>query len=137
MYLKRVKPFGDEIFNRSISDFIGTDYTVNQPAANIVELDEKFIISFATPGLEKENFTIKVDKNHLIVGADVKNEVESEDGKFTRREFNYESFKRRFFLPKTVNKDQISAEYNNGILTISLDKKEEAKEKEAIEIAIK
>ena len=137
MYLKRIKPFGDEIFNRSISDFIGTDFTVNQPAVNIVEHKEKFEITVAAPGLEKDDFTIKVEKAHLIVGTEIKNEDEVSDGKYTRREFNYESFKRSFFLPKTVNRDEISAEYNNGILVVTLNKIEEAKEKEAIEIAIK
>jgi len=137
MYINRVRPFGDEIFNRSISDFIGTDFTVNQPAVNIVEHKEKFEITLAAPGLEKADFTIKVENDHLIVGSDIKNEEEVGEGKYTRREFNYESFKRRFFLPKTVNKDEISAEYINGILVVTLNKREEAKEKEAMDIAIK
>lgn len=137
MYFHKIKPFGEEIFNRSISDFIGTDFTVNQPAVNIVEKEEKFEISFAAPGLEKGDFTIKVEKDHLLVGSKKEKQEEASEGKFTRREFNYESFKRRFFLPKTVNKNEISAEYINGILVLTLNKKEEAKVKEAIEIAIK
>ena len=137
MYLRRIKPFRDELFNRSISDFIGSDNTLNQPAVNVVELDEKYEISFAAPGLKKENFNIKIEKDHLMVKAEVEKEQEqSEEGKYTRKEFNYDSFTRKFYLPKTVNRDEISATYTNGILVISLNKKEEAKEKEAMEIAI-
>jgi HSP20 family protein len=137
MYLKRIKPFGDEIMDRSISDFIGRDFTLNQPAVNIVEKEDMFELTLAAPGLEKENFSIKVEKDHLIVASEVKSSEEISEGKFTRKEFNYESFKRSFLLPKTVNKDEISAEYINGILRVSLNKKEEAKVKEVIDISIK
>ncbi|WP_235298807.1 Hsp20/alpha crystallin family protein [Portibacter marinus] len=137
MYLRRIKPFRYEIFNRTIGDSVGSDHTLNQPALNVVELNEHYEISLAAPGLEKENFSVKVEKDYLIVSSEkINSNNDNEKGKYTRREFNYETFSRRFYLPKTVNREEISAEYTNGILVITLNKKEEAKEKEAMQIAI-
>lgn len=136
MYLKRIKPFGHEIYDRSISDFIGSDFTLNQPAVNIVDKEEKFEIAVAAPGLEKKDFSIRVEKDQLIISSAVKSDEEVSEARFTKKEFNYKSFKRSFLLPKMVNRDEISAEYRDGILVVSLNKKEEGKEKESIEIAI-
>lgn len=141
MYLYRNNPLNarivnKDILNNSISDFLGADFTVNQPASNIVEMEDKFLIELAVPGLSKEDFHVKLDKNYLIISSEkTKAEVVNEE-KFTRKEFNYDSFKRSFMLPKSVNKEEISAEYVNGILSVSLLKREEEKEKDAIEIKI-
>lgn len=133
------RKFGNEIFNRSISDFLGADTTLNLPASNIVEESDRYILELAAPGLEKENFKITLGKNYITISADteeVKNE-NGEEGKFTRREYNYRKFKRSFMLPKMVNKEEISASYANGILAVTLLKKEEAKEKDPVVIEIK
>ncbi len=142
MHFRRSNPFklsvfADDIFNKSISDFLGSDHTLNQPASNIVELNDRFTIDLAAPGLTKEDFNIKLDKNYLIVSSEKKSEAESGEGKFTRKEFNYSSFKRSFLLPKEANQQEISASYNNGVLSITLLKKEEEQEKGAVEIEIK
>ena len=141
MHIKKSNPFNykmvsDDIFNKSIADFLGTDFTVNQPSANIVEHSDRFVIEFAAPGLQKEDFNIKLDKNNLIISANVAREEKKEGEHFKRREFNFSSFKRSFLLPKEANKDEISANYSNGILNISLLKKEEEKEKEPVEIKV-
>ena len=122
--------FFNEFFNRSISDFIGDDLAVNQPATNVTETNDAFKLSLAAPGFEKNDFVLNVENGHLIIEAkhEVKTEEKSENGeRFLRREFRYESFKRAFKLPQTVNIEGIAAVYNNGILNVELPKKEEAK----------
>ena len=137
MYLRKYptnrRSFINDFANRSVADVVGRDFTVNQPSVNIVEEADQHLIHLAAPGLTKEDFKIKIDKDHLIISSE---KEQTEAGKFTRKEFNYSSFKRSFYLPKEVNKDGISAEYNNGILSVTLVKKEEAKEKDPVTIEI-
>ena len=142
MYLTKRNPYNsrffiDDFFNKSIADFAGSDITVNQPAANIVERPDSFVFEIAAPGLLKDDFNVSLDKNQLVVSAEKKSENEETKGKFTRKEFNFTSFKRSFAIPKTANKEDIKASYNNGILCITLLKKEEEIEKGAVEIEIK
>lgn len=109
------------------------------PAVNVLESENEFKIELAAPGLKKEDFKINVHENTLTISAEQKtgSEENKDNGKYTRKEFNYSSFKRSFTLPKTVDGDKIVASYNEGVLGLSLPKKEEAKPKEprAIEIA--
>ena len=99
------------------------------PAVNIHESDENFIVEVAAPGKSKEDFKIELDNDVLTISAEDKIDKEASDknGKYTRREFSYSTFKRAFSLPDTVDSSKISANYNNGVLEIGLPKKEEAK----------
>lgn len=119
----------DDFFNGSIADFAESD-TPYVPAVNIVENRESFRIEIAAPGFEKKDFTLSVEKNQLIIGVERDVREEKQDERYTRREIRYGSFKRTFNLPETVNKEGISAVYVNGVLNITLPKKE--KEKPAV-----
>ncbi|MBP6396498.1 MAG: Hsp20/alpha crystallin family protein [Saprospiraceae bacterium] len=114
----------DQILNRSISEMVGADITLSIPSANIVEHDDSFQIILAAPGLEKGDFNISVDKNQLIVSAEKENPVLPEGAAVKRKEFNYSSFKRNFTLPDSVDIDRIKAEYTDGLLSLTLYKKE-------------
>lgn len=128
----------DDFFNTSIADIVGTDFTTNQPSVNVVEEADRYVIEVAAPGINKSDFNVEVDKDQLIISAEhAKEETDGEKGKFTRREYNYSSFKRNFFIPKSINKDAVDASYDNGILSITLLKTEEAKEKAPTVIDIK
>ncbi len=109
------------------------------PAVNVLEDENSFKIELAAPGLKKEDFKINVHENVLTISAEQKTESEESksNGKYTRKEFNYSSFKRSFTLPKTVDGEKIVASYNDGVLGLELPKKEEAKPKEPrlIEVA--
>ena len=107
------------------------------PAVNVLESDNSFKIELAAPGLKKEDFKINIHENVLTISSEQKTENEENNGKYTRKEFNYKSFKRSFTLPKTVDGEKIVASYDNGVLGLELPKKEEAKPKEPrlIEIA--
>lgn len=102
------------------------------PAVNVFEDESAYKIELAAPGLKKEDFKINVHENVLTISAEQKMESEEtqNSGKYTRKEFNYSSFKRSFTLPKTIDGEKIVASYNEGILGLSLPKKEEAKPKE-------
>ena len=84
-------------------------------------------MDIAAPGLEKSDFKISVENEKLTISA--QKEVNKEETKdtFTRKEFNYSSFSRSFNLTDTISTDQIKASYENGILSLSLPKKPEAK----------
>ena len=129
--------FFDDFFNRSLSDIVGADFTVSQPSVNILEEEDKYIVEVAAPGVDKKDFNIEVDKNQLIISANREEEKEEVEGKMTRNEFNFSSFTRKFILPDTVDTDSIDATYKEGILIISLGKKEAAKAKAPLNVKIK
>ena len=118
----------DDLFNNSLSNFVGSDFASNVPSVNISEFANEFKIEFAAPGLQKGDFDINVEKNTLTISANKENSTEVEGEKFTRKEFSYSSFSRSFQLPKGVESNSIVANYENGILEIVLPKKEETKE---------
>jgi HSP20 family protein len=100
------------------------------PAVNLKETDKSFELEMAAPGMEKKDFKVELEHDTLIVSAQKENKVEekTEDGKYSRREFSYQSFTRSFNLPKDmVKEDDISASYKDGILHITVPKKEASK----------
>lgn len=119
--------------------FGGTEVLKRQlPAVNIKENETDFTIELAAPGLSKEDFNIEVDNNVLTISSERKSENETSDdqGKYTRKEFSFHSFKRSFTLPEIIDENAIKANYENGVLNVQLPKKEEAlpKAKRLIEI---
>jgi HSP20 family protein len=106
------------------------------PSANIKESEEAFEIELALPGFKKEDFKIEVQDKSLTVSSESKTENEDSTENYIRKEFSFNSFSRSFRLPRTVDSDQIAAEFENGILTLTLPKREEAKAKEPRLIAI-
>ena len=121
----------DDMFK---NDWLGGTTHVNTvgtsiPAVNVQETEDDFVVAVAVPGKKKEDFNIELDNDVLTISSETKkeNEVTEKEGRFTRKEFNYSSFKRAFSLPETVHGEKISASYNNGVLEIHLPKKEEAK----------
>ncbi|MBA6154152.1 Hsp20/alpha crystallin family protein [Gelidibacter maritimus] len=106
------------------------------PAVNIKENADEFLLEIAVPGMKKSDFNIDVDNKILSISSETKEEQEHKEENYTRREFGYSSFKRTFTLPDTIESDKISAQYKEGILTVQLPKKEEAKDKPAKRITI-
>jgi HSP20 family protein len=123
---------GKDLLGNFFDGFTG----VNMPAVNIVEGKEDFRIEFAAPGLEKKDFKIDLNNNVLTISSEKEVENEGKNDRYMRREFSYTSFKRSFTLPETAQFDKISANHKDGILHISVPKKEEAKVKPPRQIAI-
>ena len=117
----------DTLFNTTLADAMGTDFTNCSPSVNIVEHDAHFTMQLAAPGLQKSDFNINIENDYLVISAEKQTEKEEtgNQGKFTRREFNYSSFKRSFQLDENINREGIAASYENGVLNITLPKKEE------------
>ena len=97
------------------------------PAVNVVEAEKSFIIEIAAPGMNKEDFKLKLENNVLTVSSEKESEKTEETKNYTRKEFMYGAFSRSFTLPKNVETDNINAVYESGILKIDLPKKEEPK----------
>ena len=102
---------------------------ISLPKVNIKEVSDAFVVEMAVPGYKKSDFTIDLDNHTLSISAEVKEENEENENGYTRREFGYSSFKRTFTLPETVEDTKIKANYKEGILSLHLPKKEEAKQK--------
>lgn len=113
------------------------NFNTDVPAVNIKENEKDFELELAMPGMKKDDFNVEVDDGVLTISSEVNNEDETKEENYTRREFSYASFRRSFTLPETVDEDNINATYVDGILRLTLPKKEEAlpKPKRMIDIA--
>ncbi|HEV7351309.1 Hsp20/alpha crystallin family protein [Telluribacter sp.] len=107
------------------------------PAANVVEHTEGYRIELAAPGMQKTDFKLNLNHNRLTISAQKEQNEEQTREKYTRREFKYASFQRTFTLPATIDSERIEASYTDGVLSIELPKREEAKVKPARQIEIK
>ena len=127
--------FENDLFDWSNRNFSDTNTTL--PSVNIKESADEFEVELAAPGLVKTDFNIDLIHDTLTISSEKKVENEIKEGQeFARREFSYQSFNRSFTLPNSVDSEKIKAKYENGILRISIPKKEEAKPKPARKIAI-
>ena len=109
------------------------------PAINVVESDNDYKVEVAVPGMTKEDFNIHLgDENELVISMEKKVENEDkENKKYLRREFSYTKFQQSLYLPDNVDKEKITANVANGVLTIELPKysqEEKAKINRVIEI---
>jgi HSP20 family protein len=101
--------------------------TLSVPSVNISEDSDQYKVALAAPGLKKSDFNIKVDGNTITISSEKEETKEEKEVKFTRHEYSYSSFSRTFTLPDEVNQDKIEAVYADGVLTLTLPKREEAK----------
>lgn len=99
-------------------------YHVSTPAVNIAESKESYRVEVAAPGLSKEDFKVNVDNGILTISSEKEKQKEEVNEKYTRKEFNYGSFKRSFTLPDEVEIEKISANHKDGVLNIFIPKKE-------------
>ncbi len=134
-------PFMPSALNDFFGDFMNEDllqrdFFKSVPAVNIVERKDDFMIQLAAPGIKKGDFKIEVDQDLLTISAEKNEEIKDENERYTRKEFSFSSFKRSFSLPDHVNSDNILAEYKDGVLMLTIPKKEEAKAKPAKEIVV-
>jgi len=106
------------------------------PRVNIFETDDAYRIELAAPGLKKEDYKIQLNNDVLSISAEKSETKTDESEKCTKKEFSYTSFSRSFTLPESADKDSISAKTDDGILKISVKKKDESIVKPSREIEI-
>tara|TARA_B100001175_G_C19273764_1_gene525425 strand:- start:277 stop:696 length:420 start_codon:yes stop_codon:yes gene_type:complete len=118
-------------FPSLMDEFINTNWNINSmeysnlnPAVNIKESDKSYCLDIAAPGLNKDN--IEVSYENKILSIEVVNSNKDLNTEYNRFEFDYNSFKRSFKLPDSIELSKIDASYLNGVLSISLPKKKEA-----------
>lgn len=135
--LRTLNSFFDNILNElpASDNYRNQSNGFNFPPVNISESKENFELAFNVPGRNKEDFKITVDKNILTVSFETKEEAKDENKKQIKTEFTLQPFKRSFTLDEKVISDNILAKYENGLLTLSIPKKEEVKA-EAKQIAV-
>jgi len=124
----------DDFFTKDLFDWSNSNYSTNGttlPAVNVKETPENFVVEMAAPGMKKEDFKVELNNNVLTISSEQKQEhEEKEDDKYTRKEFSYQSFQRSFQLSReAVDADNIQAKYENGVLHLTIPKREEVKQK--------
>lgn len=112
------------IFDIETDIFDSNGESLMVPDANIVENQKDFKIELAAPGLERQDFKVEIDNGILSISAEKEEENKEDTGNYKRREFSYNSFCRSFTLPDNSLPEKIDAKYENGILRVSLPKKE-------------
>jgi HSP20 family protein len=118
------------------TDLLDVDGSLSLPDVNIIENGKDFKIELAAPGLERKDFKVEVDNGVLTISAEKKEEKKEENENYKRREFSYNSFSRSFTLPENSLTDKIDAKYENGILRLTLPKKEVVVSKPKKEIKV-
>lgn len=109
----------------------------SMPAVNIKETETEYFIELAAPGLSKEDFSVELNENTLVISGKKESSTKDKEEKetYSRKEFSYSKFKRSFTIPKNVDVQEIKGDYNDGILKVSIPKKAEDKLKKTISIA--
>ncbi|MGL2963315.1 Hsp20/alpha crystallin family protein [Flavobacterium sp. RSB2_4_14] len=138
-----IKRNGNLVFPSLLDEFLRPDWNGGVqnfkntvPAVNIKENETDYKLEFYAPGLKKEDFTIEIEQQTLSISSEKQAEQEENNEKYSLKEFSLSSFKRTFSLPESVDFDAIAANYENGVLHVTLPKREEALQKSKRLIAI-
>lgn len=135
-----LKSFFTDFFNYDYPNFdldsFGGRLFKEVPAANIKETEKSYRIELAVPGMKKNDFHVKAENGFVCIEAEKEFTEEEKDETFMRKEYNYNSFSRKFRLPDFVEPDEMKAKYTDGILYVNIPKKEEAIRKPAKEVEI-
>ncbi len=136
--LTRFQPFReystlqDRVFRESYSgsqdDSLATSSFA--PAVDVYEDEHKVTLKIEVPGIEEKDIDVRVENQTLTVHGERKIEKEEKEENYRRVERQYGSFTRTFTLPQTVDTENVSANYDKGVLKIALPKKAEAKPKQ-------
>ncbi len=140
-WLPSVPSIFDRFLDGELMDWNRTNYSSTDttlPAVNIRETDDEFLVDVAAPGLTKEDFRVHYDNGRLTISSEKRNEMEEKEGaRVSRQEFSYQSFQRSFTVSEDiVDAERIGAIYENGILHLTLPKREEVKPKPVKQIEI-
>ncbi len=120
-----MKEFFNE-FPSTVSKSVRED-VLHFPPVNITDNAESYLVELLVPGYSKADFKVKLAENILTVSAEQKQAEAVEGSKIVRREFSLKAFKRSFTLDDKMDTENISAKYENGLLQLTLPKKEEVK----------
>ena len=132
-----VPAYWDDFFNDRFFKQINTSGSQSHsPAVNVIEDEKNYRIEVAVPGVKREDFNIELEKDVLTISTEMKEGKEDQTPNYLRREFNFQSFKRSFQLPETIDQENIQASHEAGILIVNLPKSEELVEKAMKQIEV-
>ena len=118
----------NDVFDSIFNDTFFSDRMMSRvPAANISESKDHYHVELAAPGLKKEDFKLSLERDVLSVSVEQTAQNDGQERNFNKREFSYSSFVRSFTLPESADDNGIEAKYENGVLSINIPKREEAK----------
>ncbi|ABW32642.1 heat shock protein Hsp20, putative (plasmid) [Acaryochloris marina MBIC11017] len=117
----------DRMFGRlmPISKSDGEKSLTFMPSAEMDETDQEIHLKFELPGLDAKDLDIEVTKDAVYIRGERKTEIEAESEGTVRSEFHYGKFERVIPMPSPIKTDNVQAEYNNGVLSLTLSKSEE------------
>ncbi|HXH50472.1 MAG TPA: Hsp20/alpha crystallin family protein [Terriglobia bacterium] len=140
MSIIRWEPFRDLVstqdhFNQLFNDTFARAFGDQQeaspgawiPPVDIYETGDSLVLKAELPGINTDDVEIRVEDSTLYLKGERKFEKEAKEENLHRVERSYGTFTRSFALPNTIDADKVKAEYENGILTLTLPKREEAK----------
>jgi HSP20 family protein len=123
----------NRLFRESFQD-AGRDESLTTstfaPAVDVYEDEHKVTLKIEVPGIDEKDIDVEIENNTLTVHGERKIEKEEKEENYRRVERQYGSFTRTFTLPQTMDTDSVSANYDKGVLKITLPKKAEAKPKQ-------
>ncbi len=131
------RPLWSGFFDDDLFPVFSTQSSSSMPPVNIREDEKYYVLELAVPGIEKKDLKIDINEDALTVSSESKSEHEKEeDDGYKRREFSYSSFSRTFYIPENVDREKIQANCRDGILSVSLPKRESEKSKISKEVKI-
>ncbi len=122
----------NRLLNGALSQFFGDDKNTPgawSPAVDIYETDSELVLKAELPGVNPKDVEVRVEDNTLYLKGQRNFEREVKEENFHRLERGHGSFSRSFALPSSIDSERVKAEYKNGLLTLTMPKKEEAKPK--------
>jgi HSP20 family protein len=136
VYLPDLGNLLNELYRTPVKNVVKNERRrTSTPAVNIIENDESIVIELTVPGHAKKDINITIDNDVMTIKSNLT--VDSDGTDYRMREFNFAGFEKAFNLPETIDQNKVSASFKNGILSITLDKKEEAKPQPPKSINIK
>lgn len=120
-----------DTMNRLLDDFFAPTLNNDQlsvqnwnPSADVYEEGDHYVVKAELPGVDKKNIHVDVQENVLILKGERSNGNEVKEENFYRKEIAYGTFERSFALPDGVDADKIKADYNDGVIKITIPKPE-------------
>lgn len=107
----------------------GIDSIAFMPAAEMQETENTVELKLEVPGMEAKDIDVRVTAEAVAISGERRSEMKTEENGTTRSEFRYGKFQRIIPLPTRIQNDKVEADYKNGVLTLSLPKAEEEKNK--------
>ena len=137
MPVRKTQNWLPNIFN----DFFDNDWMMKAnataPAINVIETTKDYRVELAVPGMKKKDFDIYVNEdNELVIAMEKKDEKkeENKESRYLRREFSYSKFQQTLILPEDVEKEKIDAKVEDGVLAITLPKRDKEAAKKATRV---